>query len=440
MAEIWFPAVVIAALIVLNGIFVAAEFAIAGASRPAMERRAEDGNRLAGMVARTLGEPRRQDRYIATAQIGITAASLGLGMYGEHQLAVGIYALLSGPEALQWAASHAIAVVIAVGVLTYFHIVLGEMVPKALALQNAERTALWVSPPMLWIQRVLMPFVLLLNGMGNGVLRLMGIRRVEGEEQRYSPEELQYIVHESMEGGELEHEAARMLEEIFEFGDLHARDVMVARVNVQGIEVGATAEEVAAILRETRHTRYPVYEDDLDHIVGMMHVKDLLLRLSNGNAISAQDARPVPYAPETSSVEAVLQLMRQHRTQMVVILGELGGTSGIVTVEDLSEEIIGSIQEGFAQKAEMYRDAVGKLHVAGTVRLAELGQALGPELEHEDVETVSGLVLMLLDRPPEVGDVVTHEGFRVEVTSVAGMGVGECVITPAPDMEPGDTS
>jgi CBS domain containing-hemolysin-like protein len=268
---------IIAGLILVNGLFVAAEFAIVGAPRPAIDAKAARGHRLARAVQAVLRDPRRQDRYIATAQLGITAASLGLGMYGEHAVAHGIERALAAaglPAALP---PGAIASVLAVTILTYFHIVLGEMVPKSLALQYADRMALWITPPMLWTKNLLFPIVVTLNGLGNLVLKGMGVNRFrQTVEQYYTPEELQLIVRESEELGALRGESGRMLQEIFEFGDLTAGQVMVPRVRIVGIPLGTTAAELRELLGESPHTRYPVFDRDLDHIVGVMHMKDVL--------------------------------------------------------------------------------------------------------------------------------------------------------------------
>lgn len=423
------PTLIIAVLVLLNGLFVAAEFAIVGAPRASIERRAAEGNRVARKVFGILKDPVRQDRYIATAQLGITVASLGLGMYGEHVLAEWLFHYFEPLGKMRWVSAHVPASVAAVGVLTFFHIVVGEMVPKALALQQAERTALWVTPPMLWIQFAVYPLVIVLNGLGNVVLRLFGINRQEGSgEQYHTPEELQFVVRDSQAGGLLRKESARMFQEIIELADLTAASVMVPRVRVTGIPVGATPGEVAEILRESPYTRYPLYEENLDQIVGSMHIKDLLRRLEKPNPIAPADARPVPFVPETATVDTVLAAMRQARTQLAIVMDEYGGTAGLITIEDLFEEVVGDVEEGSGGPPRSFRGVDGRLHVAGTVRLDEVGDYLGVVLEHEEVETVSGLVLGSLGRPPVVGDSAVYEDVRFEVTAVEGNGVGECVV------------
>jgi CBS domain containing-hemolysin-like protein len=421
---------IITALILLNGLFVAAEFAIVGAPRAAIDRRAAGGNRLARIVQGVLHDPRKQDRYIATAQLGITVASLGLGMYGEHVLAEAIYQSVSEFGLPAWLASHALASVVAVGILTYFHIVVGEMVPKSLALQFAEQMVLWITPPMLWTKNLLFPIVWLLNGLGNLVLKAVGVnRQAVRTEQYYTAEELQLIVQESEQLGALRAESGQMLQELFEFGDLTAGEVMVPRVRIVGIPVGAESDELRALLPTSPHTRYPVYQQDLDHIVGMIHIKDLLRLLSRGEVIREAHARPMPIVPETAPLDSVLTTMRREKTQMALVIDEHGGTSGIVTLDDLFQEVIGDIEEGPISAPRVYRDRDGRLRVPGTLRIDELGQQFHLELEHEEVDSVSGLVLTLLGRPPRPGDRVRYDRLEFEVTAVKGRGVYECAVT-----------
>ena len=280
-----FAIVIILLLVLANGLFVAAEFAIVGATRSSIEHQAAQGDRLAQRVALVLEDPRRQDRYIATTQIGISVASLGLGMYGEHVLAEWIAPWLERFGDNRWIAAHTLASGIAVAILTYLHIVLGEMVPKALALQSADETVLYVSPVIEALELAIKPLVVALNASGNALLRMVGIRRQEVEAERYhTTEELEFIVQESQEGGMLRGESGRILRELFEFGDLTAGDAMVPRVQLVGIPVGTEIDELRQFVRTNLHTRYPVYAGDLDHIVGSVHIKALLRHFIAGTA------------------------------------------------------------------------------------------------------------------------------------------------------------
>jgi CBS domain containing-hemolysin-like protein len=213
---------------------------------------------------------------------------------------------------------------------------------------------------------------------------------------------------------------------------------MVPRVRVTGLRVGMPFDEVLRVVRRHPHTRYPIYRGDLDHILGMVHIKDLFRRLRNRRAVHENDAREVPFVPETAGIDEVMAALRAARTQLAVVMDEHGGTAGIVTIEDLFEEVVGDIEESAGRRPEMYRDDQGRARVAGTVRVEEVGEFLGVVLEHDEVDSVSGLVLDLLGRPPVVGDAVEYDDVRFEVTAVAGHGVGEAVamlLKPPPGEE-----
>lgn len=427
---------VVAVLLLLNALFVAAEFAIIGAPRAAIERRAFDGEAAARTVRAILHDPRRQDRFIATAQLGITLASLGLGMYGEHALAewfVHQFEALGLGETLRWVSAHALASVLAIGAITYFHIVVGEMVPKSLALLNAEQTVLAITRPMLAIQTLLYPLVVGLNGLGVGILRLFGVRREIGHGHYHTSEEIQHIVRESQEGGLLKAESGQVLRDLFEFGELTAGEAMVPRVHVVGLPVGADEAAMRAALASGAHTRYPVFEGSMDQIVGVVHIKDLLRLIAAGMPLSEGDVRPTAFLPETVELDRVIGAMREARTQLVVVMDEHGGTAGILSIEDLVTEAVGEVEEGPDDEApDIERRPSGVMLVAGTVRLDEVGDLFGLDLEHDEVDTVSGLVLTELERPPVVGDVVTHENLRFEVVAVEGHGVERCAVTVVP--------
>ncbi len=428
MTELLIALGTILLLVIANGLFVAAEFAIVGAPRASIEHQAAQGSRLAQRVARILEDPRRQDRYIATTQVGISVASLGLGMYGEHVLADWIALRLEPFEASRWIAAHAMASIVAVSVLTYMHIVIGEMVPKALALQRAARTVLYVSPFILVLQTALLPIIVGLNATGNGLLRLMGVRRHAVDAERYhTTEELQYIVEESQVGGLLRGESGNILRELFEFGDLTAGEAMVPRVMLTGIRVGTTPEELSAIVQASPHTRYPVFDGDLDNIIGSLHIKRALRHLVANTPITAQDARPLPYVPGPALLDEVLTAMRRDRAQMAVVMDQHGGTAGLITMEDLFEEVVGEIEEGHG-RTPIVSEAPGRLRVRGTVRLEEAGAALGRDFDHPKVTTISGLVLTVLGRPAITGDSVVWKNVRIDVTATAGRGVADALV------------
>jgi len=408
----------------INALFVGAEFALIGVSRTAIESRAGKGDPMARRVLAVLTSPDEQDRFIATAQFGITVASLGLGMYAEHAVATWLQPRLELPAIARLITAHSLASILAVSALTYVHILFGETIPKAIALAAAERTAKFLYWPMRGVTLLFYPFVWLLSGTGNGVLRLLRIpQQAESNDQVYSPEELQIIVEESAHGGALRAESGMLLQELLKFGDLTAGEAMVPRVRVVGIPIGATPDTVRGVLRTHHHARYPVYEGDLDHIAGMMHVKDLLKRLLAHEPVGAGDVKPLPVLPVSAKLDAVLETMQRSQAHMAVVIDEHGGTAGVISLEDLFEEVVGEIDEDASATPPISQAADGSTLVAGTVRLDELGQRFDLDLAHEEVDSVSGLILALLGRPPIVGDSVVYGRVRLDVTATSGRGV-----------------
>lgn len=424
-------------LLLANALFVAAEFAIIGTSRTAIEHRASLGDAMSRRILRLLTSPNDQDKFIATAQLGITLASLGLGMYGEHTMAGWLEPRLTFGPIQNFVTAHTLASVLAIGALTYLHIFLGEMVPKALALSQSERTMRAVYWPMHVLLLVFYPFVYVLNGLGSFGLQLMGVRRQEGAtDQVYTPEELQIIVEESAEGGALRAESGQLLRELLEFGDLTAGEAMVPRVRVVGIPVGATPTAVRALLLTHRHTRYPIYEGDLDHIVGMLHVKDLLRRILANENVGATDLRAMPVVPESATLDDVLSTMQRSQAHLAIVIDEHGGTAGVISLEDLFEEVVGEIDEGVPSAPPIAAGPDGQVTVAGTLRLDELGRHFDLDLSHEDVDSVSGLILAMLGRTPRMGDAVEYDRVRFEVTAVSGRGVRQAAVRLLPPLEP----
>jgi CBS domain containing-hemolysin-like protein len=432
----------VAGFVVINGLFVTAEFALISTPRAAVEYRAAQGDHLAKRILALLTTPNLQDRYIATSQLGITVASLGLGMFAEHDIAAWLEVHIAIPETWRFITSAGVGGLIAVTALTFVDIVLGEMVPKSLALQHAEQLARIVYWPMRIASLVMLPLVATLSVIGRACLALVGVKRSSNaHEQFHTPDELRLIIEESERGGALRSEAGHLLTELFAFGDLTVGQVMVPRVRVVGLPIGATPEAIREFLIKHRHTRFPVFDGDLDHIVGMMHVKDLLRRIVANEGISATDARPIPVVPVTKPLDDVLTTMQRAHAHMAVVIDEHGGTAGVVSIEDLVEEVVGDIDDGAPQTQPIVTNEDGSVRAAGTVRLDELGQALGVTIEHEEVDSVSGLVLATLDRPPKVGDTIVYGDIRLTVTAIAGRGVAEvrAALEPTADETDSDT-
>ncbi len=426
MTEIVIPLVVITVLILLNGLFVAAEFSIVAVPQTRIAHLAEEGSGPARHVLSILRDLDRQNQYIATAQVGITIVSLGLGMYGEHVVADWFLHYLEGLGRLAEPAAHTLATVLAVGLLTYLHVVIGEMIPKSLALQAAETTVLNLDRPMLWIGLLFRPLVIVLNEIGNGIVRLMGIPPFDVSARLYSPEELEIIVDESREGGLLASKEQLFIQNIFDLQQRSIGQIMTPRPRIVGVALHEGAKAVMSRLCETRQTRYPVFDTDLDHIIGTLHIKDIArLRAGGQTGVDLQEVvRPAVFLPESLSVERALSRFRLEKLQMAIVIDEYGGTAGLITLEDLVEEVVGEIRDEFDQEIEpMAVLSDGQVRVRGDLILDELAQHYGMSLDFPGVDTVGGLVMTVLGRIPKPGDVVEVDGAAFEVESVVGLAV-----------------
>lgn len=422
------PFIVISILLVLNAVYVAAEFALVSSSRLAMEKKAQKGHFVAGILIKTMDSPYLMDQYIGSAQMGITLASLALGMYGEHILAEWFYGWFKIVHIPLWLSSHGIASILSVAFLTYFHIVIGEMIPKSLSLQKPELMAIIVTPCIIFTKYSFYPLIKLLNYMSNSVIAIMGINRQEVSGPYYSSEELEFIVKESQEEGLLIKETGEFFREILDLNTLTAGDVMVPRIKITGIPCDSDMSGIKEIISDNIHSRYPVYEKNLDHIKGMIHIKDLSHIIEKDVFPGFEKLRKLPYVPETITLNNLLEKMNEYETQMAIIIDEYGGTAGLVTIEDIFEEIVGEFDEGKISES-VYRDKDGVFHVAGTLRIDELGEIFNLNLEHEDVTTLGGLVISLLERPPKLGEIISYKGLKIKVTALEGYGVKECEVS-----------
>ncbi len=447
MSEVLLPLLVVAFLILINGLFVAAEFAIVGASQTRVEGLAEGGSRSARYVRRVLENPSNQDRYIAIAQFGITLATIGLGMYGEPAIAGWLYGPLEEGLGIGTALAHTVGTVLAVSVMTYFHVVIGEMIPKALAIQTPEKTALRVSPAIRIVGLVFLPAVALLNGVATGLLKLLGVPAAGEATQFYSPRELEHLVEESTEGGSLEKDQQRLISGIFDFSEREVRQVMTPRTRVVGVPLESGPEDIEQTIRESKHTRLPVYNGDLDHIVGILHVRDFIQwQLQSGGFGDESSGDPdagfdlgdlirrAPRLPENTPADRLLEAFERLRVHMAVVMDEYGGTAGIVTMEDLIEEVVGEIRDEFdrGEEPELRTLADGSVIADGLVLLEEINERYGTNLDSEEFDTLAGLMIQELGRPPEEGDVVQVNDTRLEAARVEGLAISRVKVVPAP--------
>lgn len=414
----------VVALVAMNAFFVAAEFALVGARRTRLEEQAQAGDRKARMAFEAV---QHLDRYISATQLGITLASLGLGWAGKPALAGLLDWMFGGlPDSLSFLASHEAAVIIAFTTISVLHIILGELVPKALALLYPEEVSRWVVVPLVAFTWLMAGPILVLNGTANRLLRLAGVDPPGSHERLHSPEEIRMLVEQSGEGGSLRDRDARLLEGVFEFSEKTVIEVMTPRTEMSALEADRTVEEAADAVAEAGRSRYPVYTDSLDEIVGVVHAKDILRALRDGPGTPlARVMRPPLFVPGTREVEDVLADMKRLKVHLAVVLDEYGGTAGLVTMEDLLEEIVGEIFDEHDEEEQVaVVPADGTETLDGSMPISEFNDQFGTELDDTDYTTIGGYLFGILGRLPRVGDRVTVAQLQFEIVTMDGRRVG----------------
>jgi CBS domain containing-hemolysin-like protein len=403
--------VAVGALILLNGFFVAAEYALVTARRTRIIELHHQGNRRARAVLRITGDP---PQFIAAMQLGVTLTSLGIGALGEHALAKAFDSLMAT----------VIAVVLAYLILTFFHVVLGELVPKGVALGHAEGAALWVSAPVRAFFAIFAPFVWTLRKTTDLVLALLGLESPGAEREPLSEAELRMLLSRSSAEGEIEHEEQQMIDKVFVFGDKDAADVMVPRPEVVAISVEMPPEQALAEVLDSPFTRYPVFRESLDDIVGVLHVRDLFTAVHDRGiaAVRIEEIVRAAYiVPETKDLASLLQEFRKTNNHFAVVVDEYGGMAGICTLEDLLEEIVGEIEDEFDVPEEQIEQVDDDTYrIDGMFPIDEFNERFNTDLPDEDFHTVGGFVFGQLGRAPEPGDDVSFNGLRFDVLEVEG--------------------
>ena len=418
----------VAALILLNGFFVAGEYALVTARQTRMQELAQRGDRRARAVLRIVNNP---PRFIAAMQLGVTATSLGIGALGEHALA----------KVFDPIVASAIAVVFAFLIITYLHVVVGELVPKGVALGYSEPTALAVSTPVRAFFVAFKPLIWILQRSSEVILRALGLTPPGGEMEVYSEAELKMLLSRSREEGEIEQQEQEMLYKVFDFADKEVSAVMVPRPEVVALSVELPPEEALSAVIESPYTRYPVYRGSLDDVVGVLHVRDLFSAIVDRGIAGVQLEellRPAHIVPENKDLAALLTEFRRTNQHMAVVVDEYGELEGIVTLEDLLEEIVGEIEDEFDLPDEsIERLENGRLRIHGTFPIDDFNEQFGRSLPIEDFHTIGGFVFGMLGRAPEPGDEVEYDGCRFKVLEVEGSRIErlEIELTPLDEHE-----
>ncbi|MUV89136.1 DUF21 domain-containing protein [Halapricum sp. CBA1109] len=410
-------------LVVLNGFFVASEFAFVRIRSTSVEQLAEEGRAGSETLQDVMDH---LDNYLATTQLGITVASLALGWVGEPAIAALIEPILG--EVLPSGLVHLVAIVIGFSIITFLHVVFGELVPKTMAIAQAERLSLFVAPPMKLFYYLFYPGLVIFNGTANGFTRMIGVPPASETDETLEERELRRVLARSGEAGHVDDSEVEMIERVFDLDDVLVREVMVPRPDVTTVPSDASLSDLRATALGADYTRFPVVDaEDADQVVGFVDVKDILRAGESDDDVTAGSlAREVVVVPETTTVNDLLLQFRDDHQQMAVVIDEWGAFEGIATVEDAVETVVGDLRDEFdadGSEPSIRRREDGQHDIDGGVPVGAVNEELGTTFESGEFETIGGLVLERLDRAPEVGDTVDADGYVVEVTQVDGVRV-----------------
>ena len=448
MSSVFLAIGILAFLILVNALFVAAEFSTVSSRRTRINQMAGSGNRFARMLLPIVEDSQSLDRFVAACQIGITISSLVLGSYGQGvfteplqlrltQLMEWIGPQLSGigisTDAISTALATSISAAIILIILTFLQVILGELFPKSVAVQYPERLALTTVMPVKWAVFLFRPLIWLFNGSGNLILRLVGVDTRGELGKAHSPEEIEILVTESHEGGLLDDEERQMLRNAFRMRDLTARQVMAHRTRIIAAPVHSSVEEILNLALEVGHTRIPLYQDSIDKIIGFAHIKDLFRLHVSGVENLAEILREIVFVPETSPVGDVWDILGDKSQYMAIVFDEFGGTAGLITFEDLIEEIFGELQDEFDDETALISlDPAGRVHLRGDLLVADVNEYLHLGLP-ETADTLGGLVQSELGRSPEIGDEIKIADNVIRVEDKDDLSVSEVSIETGPE-------
>jgi CBS domain containing-hemolysin-like protein len=408
-------------LVGLNGFFVAAEFAFVRVRGTSVDQLAEEGRAGSGSLQAVMTD---LDNYLAVTQLGITLASLGLGWVGEPAVAALLEPVLAPvlPESLL----HLVAFAVGFSIITFLHVVFGELAPKTFAIARTERLSLLLAPPMKFFYYLFYPGIVVFNGSANAFTQLLGVPPASETDETLGEREIRRVLARSGEEGNIDTAEVQMIERVFDLDDTNVREVMVPLPDVVSVPADATLSDIRALVLESGHTRYPVVDaDDSNQVVGFLDVKDVVRASEegNGDATAGDIAREVLVVPETTAISDLLLQFRQDHQQMAAVIDEWGSFEGIATIEDVVEAVVGDLRDGFDvddREHSIHKRSDGSYDADGGVPLSTVADTLGVDLDSDAFETVGGLVLGRLDRAPEAGDSVETAGYVFEVTGVDG--------------------
>ncbi len=420
----WYLALVIF-LVFLNGFFVAAEFAMVKIRGTRIDYLIQEGNQKA-KFARKITD--NLDAYLSATQLGITLASLGLGWVGEPAIARLIAPLFVSFGISSEVIIHTSSFIIAFSIITVLHIVLGELAPKSLAIRKPEEVTFAVVVPMIVFHKLFYPAIWLLNGLANKLLNLIGIEPASDQESAHTEEEIRILMKESHKSGLIDKAELTLFDNIFEFAETYSREIMIPRTEMVCLYSELSFEENKAIAIEEKHTRYPVAKPDKDNIVGFIHIKDLMLNNDTNDLDSIM--RPITTVPDSMPISTLLKLMQKKRTQMALLIDEFGGTAGLVTVEDIIEEIVGEIQDEFDEERasiEVINDET--YSIDGLLLIDELNAALHLDIESENHDTIGGWIYSQVESPPKKSQKILYNNhFEFIIDEVDHMRISRIIL------------
>lgn len=435
MLSFLIPFSIISILILLNGLFVAAEFSVVSVQKPRIIKKAEEGSGTAKQILEIISEPPKMNRFFTVAQVGITIVSLALGMYGEHKLAE---SLIHAFENLGWdfiseAGIHTLSIILAVAFLTYLHVVIGEMIPKSLALQTPEKT-LFALFRIMWIfERIAYPLIWIMDSLGNFISRLIGLTDQSMGERLHTSEEIEYLSEESLVGGYLDEQEQLLIENIIDLEERDVAQAMTPRNNMNSLSIEMSFNEVYEFIKNTSNTRYPVYIQNIDNIFGILHLKDFtrfLITCEDPDRFDIKKiVQPVVFVPETLPLSEMLDRFRRENFHMAVVFNEFGGTAGVISLEDIIEEVVGEIKDEFDEEADPIEELTMKqLRVRGDVILEELEQLYDLKFDYNEVNTIAGFVMAQLGHMPKKNDTVNFKNLKLTVEEVDGFAICSVLI------------
>jgi CBS domain containing-hemolysin-like protein len=411
-----FNLVLIAILIALTAFFVTSEFAIVKIRSSRIDQLIEEGNSSAISAKKVISN---LDEYLSACQLGITITALALGWIGESTIEHLLAPFFSGLD-LPESASRILSIGIAFATITFLHVVVGELAPKTLAIQKAELITLIMSRPLILFYKIMYPFIWLLNGSARIVVRLFGLKPVSESDMAHTEEELRIILSESYKSGEINQSEFKYVNKIFEFDNRIAKEIMVPRTEIVSLSKEDTLETLLHVIREEKFTRYPIIDGDKDHIIGLVNIKEMVTDLIGNEKLTTQTleeyTRPIIRVIETIPIHDLLVKMQKDRMHMAILMDEYGGTSGLVTVEDILEEIVGEIRdETDMDEIPMVRK-VEENHfiIDSKVLVSEVNDLLGVDIDDEDIDTIGGWILTE-NYEAKMGDVILHDGYSFKI-------------------------